>query len=550
MKRTQTLSYKLSLLFFSGLVFAMTAGGVATFLVQNRIIKNLTNSTLKNSVFVSSKETEEELIAVEATVNDSRFLVESLFTSSSQLTDKSYIETSLNDIAPLYESATKSFDCVCSYYVFLNPSYTHLSIESPTGDGFFRVRNSNGEFENHSVTNILQYRETDTEYVSWWYSVAETITPAWLEPYYNANIDRNMFSYVMPFFSQSDEFLGVIGIDLNLESVIHHLSEIDEYSKAYPYLQSSSGTIVYHKDVPTIVDGRYVGSNKSLEDISGIQNFQKTEDGAITYRYKGERRTTMSMTLSNGLTYGLSVKTSELRKPIRLVTIIPLLVYIGVSLILVFVFYIFIRRYIRPLQELHKAVESVQKGDYKLQIDSKRTDEIGDLTRSFSGMLSSLSEKNRMITAMAFIDGLTGVKNKNAQRDMAKLIDEKIKKGNAKFAIIMLDVDGLKLINDTLGHEEGDKVIIGSCYSLCKAFSHSKVYRIGGDEFIAIAEGEDFENRQKIYEKLKNKEISVRNQKFEYSVGMATYNPGSDKSFKDVFSRADQEMYLNKKAKR
>ena len=114
----------------------------------------------------------------------------------------------------------------------------------------------------------------------------------------------------------------------------------------------------------------------------------------------------------------------------------------------------------------------------------------------------------------------------------------------------MLDVDRLKIINDNMGHELGDKAIIGSCYSLCKAFSHSPVFRVGGDEFIAIVDGEDYENRRELYEKLKNNEILVRNQRYDFSVGMATFEPGVDHSFKDVLNRADQEMYLNKKAKR
>ena len=339
-------------------------------------------------------------------------------------------------------------------------------------------------------------------------------------------------------------------MDFKLESIIYHLSEIKDYTNAYPYLQTQNGKVVYHKDVQTFVDGKYVGSNQSLEDIAGIENLHESSDGAITYKYNGKRRTTMSMTLSNGLTYGISVSASELRKPIRLVTIIPVLAFIGVSIVLVLIFYLLIQRIVKPLKELHQAVDKVQQGDYKLRIDSKSTDEIGDLTRAFNDMLGSLSEKNRMITAMAFLDGLTGVKNKNAQRDMAKILDDRIKNNKAEFAVIMLDVDKLKMINDNLGHEEGDKVIIGSCYTLCKAFSHSKVFRIGGDEFVAIAEGEDYENRQEIYEKLKNHEITVRKQRFEFSVGMATYKPGVDKSFKDVFSRADQEMYLNKKEKR
>ena len=550
MKRTKTISYKLSLVFFSGLIFAMSASGITTFLVQNRIVKNLTNSTLKNTVYATSKETEEELIAVQATVDDSKYLVERYFSSTADLEDQVHIDNSLTAINEFYSSPSKSFDCVCAYYVFLNPTYTNLSVNSEKGDGFFYIKDANGDFASHTVTNILKYTEDDKEHVGWWYSVVKTQKAMWLEPYYNANIDKNMFSYVAPFFSLNNELLGVVGIDLSFESIIQHLGEIKEYETAYPYLQSSNGKVVYHKDISTIVDGRYVGSDVSLEDIAGIENFEESTDGAITYTYNGKKRTTMSMTLTNELIFGVSVRTRELRKPIRLVTIIPLLVYIGVSGILVLIFYLLIRKFVRPIQDLHEAVDKVQQGDYKLKLDSKRDDEIGDLTNAFSEMLSSLAEKNRMITAMAFTDGLTGVKNKNAQRDMAKSLDGKIKENNARFAVIMLDVDKLKMINDTLGHEEGDKVIIGSCYSLCKAFSHSKVFRIGGDEFVAIAEGDDYENRQEIYEKLKNNEISVRKQKFEFSVGMATYTPGVDKNFKDVFSRADQEMYLNKKEKR
>ena len=101
MKRTKTLSYKLSVIFFSGLVFAMTASGVTTYLVQDKIVKNLTNSTLKNAVFASSRETDEELIAAEATLNDSKYMVQSFFNSTTSLEDHAYVETSLEEIHKL-----------------------------------------------------------------------------------------------------------------------------------------------------------------------------------------------------------------------------------------------------------------------------------------------------------------------------------------------------------------------------------------------------------------------------------------------------------------
>lgn len=550
MKRTKTLSFKLSLLFIGGMAFAMAAGGITTYFVQSNIVNNYTNTRLKNSIYEFVSSTDDAFIRAEATVEHGKRIAENYFKNKDQLYQEAYVEDSLLSISKLYDSPTHQLEDICAHYIVLNPAYTHCTIESETGDGLFHVMNDACVFENRPVTNVLKYSETDTEHVGWWYPAAKSKDPLWIEPYFNGNIGKNLFSYVSPFFAENGEFLGVVGIDVDLNLVIKNLNNNKEYNDAYSVLLNKDGTIVYHKDVETFIDGRYYPSNKKVSDIAGIENFNESEDGAITYRYGGHRRTTMSVSLSNGLVYGLSVRTGELRRPTRLLTFAPLLAYATMTVILVFVFYFLIKHHIKPLQELHEGVENVKKGNWKFNIKPKHDDEIGELTKSFSDMITSLSEKNRMISAMAFIDGLTGVKNKNAHREMVERIDREIKEGKAKFAVVMLDVDKLKMINDNFGHDNGDKAIIGSCYSLCKAFSHSPVFRIGGDEFVAIVEGEDYEKRREIFEKLRNNEIKVREEKYDYSTGMATYEPANDRSFNDVFSRADQEMYLDKKAKR
>ena len=555
MKRTKTLSYKLSLIFIGGMSFAMLAGGVTTYVVQNRIIKNFTNSRLKSSVFELSKQTDEDLIRVETIVKSTSFIVSNYFNETADLEKPTYVNSALVEIqnsTGLHELPAKEYEDVCAHYVVLNPEYTGLAEDAPAGDGFFHVKNSDGVFEDHIVTNVLQYEETDMAHAGWWYQAKNAGEPIWLEPYHNANINQNIFSYVVPFYSNEEnkKLLGVIGLDIDLKLVIKDIVNTGEYKDANTYLSTKEGNIVYHEDVETIKDGIYKVSDKTLKDLSGVEDFKQSQDGAITYKYKNHNRTTMSTTLTNGLTYGVSVRTGELRKPIRLVIIIPSLVYFGILVLMVFVFYLLLKRYVKPLQDLHTAVDKVRKGDYKFEVTYDKDDEIGDLTNSFSVMVKALAEKNKMITAMAFTDGLTGVKNSNAYRDIEKRLDAQIKDKTAKFALIMLDVDKLKMINDNLGHESGDRAIIGSCYSLCKGFSHSPVFRVGGDEFVAIAEGDDYEKRYEIYEKLRNNLISVKNTKYEFSVGMATYEPGVDHSFKDVFARADQEMYLNKKAKR
>ena len=555
MKRTKTLSFKLSFIFLGGMVLAMTGGAFATYFVQERIVKNFINSRLKNSVYEYSKEVEDDFIRAQTVVENRKHLVEYLFKNASDLSNDTTVTNGLQEVAALFDSSSDDYHNASAYYVVLNPEFVGGTEADETGVGFFHVK-EDSTFVPEPVTNVLKYTEADFGNAGWWYSAANKKEAVWTKPYRNKNINKNMISYVSAFYSENkQDFLGVIGIDMDLDAIIHDIDNkiitVGEYNDAYSILLNKDETIVHHKYVSTFDENNYyVGSEYTLKDIAGIEDFKKSEDGVITYTYRNHRRSTLSLSLSSDLIYGISVRTGELRQPIRMVTFIPLLVYFGISVGLGVLIYFLTIKYIRPLQDLHKAVEKAKKGDYKYEIQPKYDDEIGDLTKEFSEMIKAIAEKNKLISAMAYIDGLTGVKNNVAYRDAEKRLDKAIKEGTAKFAVAMLDVDRLKMINDNLGHEKGDQAIVGSCYTLCKGFSHSPVFRIGGDEFVAIVEGEDYENRREIFDKLKNNEIKVRNTKYEFSIGMATFEPGADKTFKDVINRADQEMYLNKKAKR
>ena len=548
MKKTRSLSVKLSLIFVGGIVLSIGAGVATTYIIQNKIINDYTNSRLQNSAYQDSKDVEDVLVRTESTVETNRYNAESYFTTTAQVGDEVYRNGALDNISSIFGLTAKHYEDVDSYWLILNPTYSETLVTDEEGDGFFKVKNASGEFENHAVSNILKYDDDDIEHIGWWNSVKNTKTPLWMDPYYNANINKNIFSYIQPFFSTNNELLGAIGIDIDLNWLFTGVNNIEEYEDGYSILLNKNNQIIYHKDVATIIDGKYKATTLTLKDVEGTKNYVQDEEGTITYRYEGHRRTAKSVSLRNTMTYVISVRTGELRKPVRLVTFIPLIVFVGVAVLFTILVYFLVRYYIRPLHDLNDAIERVEKGDMKFAIKPKHQDEIGSLTESFSNMVAALSEKNKMISAMAFLDGLTGVKNKNAHREMVRHLDEQIEKGTAEFAVCMLDVNNLKMINDNLGHEDGDKIIIGCCYALCKGFSHSPVFRIGGDEFVAIIEGDDYENRQQIYDKLRKNEIKVREQSYDFAVGMATFEKGVDHSFNDVFKRADQEMYLNKKA--
>ncbi|WP_026834902.1 sensor domain-containing diguanylate cyclase [Eubacterium xylanophilum] len=151
---------------------------------------------------------------------------------------------------------------------------------------------------------------------------------------------------------------------------------------------------------------------------------------------------------------------------------------------------------------------------------------------------------------MARLDDLTGIRNKNAFREMVSTIDSKIESGEnvAPFGVVMCDVNELKLINDTRGHNYGDEIIQRTSRIICEIFKHSPVFRIGGDEFVVIISGGDYDNRDSLLKQLK-KESRANKQSRTGPViacGMSVFNPDIDSSFKAVHERADQMMYDNK----
>ncbi len=160
--------------------------------------------------------------------------------------------------------------------------------------------------------------------------------------------------------------------------------------------------------------------------------------------------------------------------------------------------------------------------------------------------------KIKYMSKNMYKDPLTSVGNKSAYLETVEMLNTMIKAGSPKFSVVMIDINNLKYINDSFGHEKGDLYIKGCCSIACKVFEHSPVYRIGGDEFVVILQDNDFERRQMLYAKImiefhnaymaKNKEPWER---FTASVGMSDY-VNYDSEYKDTFKRADDNMYQSK----
>ncbi|MBQ8095260.1 MAG: EAL domain-containing protein [Clostridia bacterium] len=159
-----------------------------------------------------------------------------------------------------------------------------------------------------------------------------------------------------------------------------------------------------------------------------------------------------------------------------------------------------------------------------------------------------IAKKLSIANEKAYRDELTGVKNKTAFAEYEQDLQEQIKKGKAEpFAVVICDVNGLKKINDTYGHQAGDEYIIKASKMICDIFQHSPVFRTGGDEFAIILKERDYVIRKELVLALHDRSVEhISTEDVVISGGLSDYRPGEDTSFQAVFERADALMYEEK----
>ncbi len=167
---------------------------------------------------------------------------------------------------------------------------------------------------------------------------------------------------------------------------------------------------------------------------------------------------------------------------------------------------------------------------------------------------TELEEANRKLSEMAVVDGLTGVGNKTAYLQKIHSLDDAIRRGTASFTVYVFDLNGLKGINDKYGHESGDTAITDAAEVLKTVFGKENLYRIGGDEFIAVFDGMKKPDTERCFADLEKAMRSLDltgklyKEPLAIAKGAAAFCPGEDKEYRDVFRRADQFMYEEKTA--
>ena len=159
------------------------------------------------------------------------------------------------------------------------------------------------------------------------------------------------------------------------------------------------------------------------------------------------------------------------------------------------------------------------------------------------------------IERTSYTDPLTGLKNKTSYLEYATTLDARIASGTAEFAILMIDANFLKRVNDTYGHEKGD-AYLKACAELVRCvFGTQHSYRVGGDEFLAVLEEKEtldaglmLQKFKSVVQECQDNPVLEEWEKVSAAIGMATFTAKEDSCADDVLKRADAAMYANKVA--
>jgi diguanylate cyclase (GGDEF)-like protein/PAS domain S-box-containing protein len=166
--------------------------------------------------------------------------------------------------------------------------------------------------------------------------------------------------------------------------------------------------------------------------------------------------------------------------------------------------------------------------------------------------VSELREAQERLTQLAMTDDLTGLHNRRGFLAYgAKMMGDAARHDKAT-AVLYVDIDGLKRVNDSFGHEAGTTLILAAADVLKNSFRAADVLaRIGGDEFVALAtvsqpDADIITNRLKWHLDKFNATAGLPYQ-LALSIGMAHMEPGSAKSLEDLVREADAIMYEQKR---
>ncbi len=235
-------------------------------------------------------------------------------------------------------------------------------------------------------------------------------------------------------------------------------------------------------------------------------------------------------------------------KQLFLSSIIILVLALGIYLV-------FRYSVLRPVRSLEGGAERVKGGDYERPVAVHSKDELGGLTESFNAMMEEVRKDRILLNYQANYDSLTGLPNRLMALDRLGEEISRASRDQVRFAMLFIDLDNFKIVNDTMGHQFGDTMLVEISRRLKSGLRESDILaRLGGDEFLVIlpkadtAEEVEQVGRRLIDAIEKLIKVDSRGIFVHCSIGAAFY-PTDGETTEALMANADNAMYQAKRSR-
>ena len=480
----------------------------------------------------------------------------------------------IDDVDDLITFMTEENDVIQSVYIHYSLDITGAVARQ---EGVYFSRDDDGNYKEIPFTQAEIATDPVADY--WYYGPIKSGKAVWTKPYFDGSVDDYLISYVQPIFRDGIP-VAIIGIDVSFSRLMKTIDKIRYHETGYLYLKEADGSLHYHEAYLKKEESHGDESDELVENAE-LMTADKTGDDLIRYNYKDGDRVMAFVTLRNGMKLVLCDSYDSIFNQRDRTADIMVVATFVLAAVFTLAAAIMASRITDPLRKLTAAATEISEGNYDVVLPPEKNNEVGELSKSFRLAIDKIREReadnqahaaaqdrriervsekikrqrNDLVNMknLAYADSLTNVKNKTAYDDTTGYIDGQIKAGTAEFAVIMCDLNYLKIINDNYGHKAGDQALKRAAEILCQAFPMSTVFRIGGDEFVVIPSGFEYTKLEERLETLKlmldeekqssdeiNKQVSI-------SVGTSVFDREKDNSYQEVFERADKNMYEDKK---
>ena len=432
--------------------------------------------------------------------------------SPQALADAEYLAAYTQGVRLLFDEIAANTAGAYSYYICFSPALTGKT------SGFYSQFEADGKLHELSAEQFSGLSILTEEDLIGYSNYSGSAVGEWVEPHPSRFTGESVISYILPIYSE-ETFIGLLGFNMQFDYLLDRVNQIALYEYGSVLLMDADQSICYNSSEETEFKGEY---------------------------------TQAATPLVNGMSLELRVAYKDIQSGIR-----PMLTYITAAFLVVLVLAILYtfwvtHRIVAPLKKLTSVAKNIPSSVQSVDLIVESNDEVGVLSRVMSETYEKIREYSAYINALAYRDSLTGIKNSTAYTEAIEEINKEINLGNPPFGVIVADINNLKQTNDTYGHEIGNELIVHASRILTDTFKASSIFRIGGDEFVVILRGKDFEKYRTLIEKmdeaLSTDYITVNDDTIGVSVarGVAIFDPLIDHVYTDVFAKADHAMYMHK----